>query len=163
MWLRLLRSISGIKICSGDLLNVLFYTFWTSSALSVSILSRVRICFIYLFRWYVEKEIFMVYYEKQGKKDLKWELSSDIGKYDNMYKLSFKTINDQGSEKGKTHVICCTLYKFISSSQVREVCFIIYGCPRQRSFPNSRRLVPRVPRCIQTRKESRIKRESVPF
>ena len=42
----------------------------------------------------------MVHYEKQGKKELKWELSSDIGKYDNMYKLSFKTVNDQGSEKG---------------------------------------------------------------
>jgi len=52
-----------------------------------------------LYQWYIEKEIFMVHYEKQGKKELKWELSSDIGKYDNMYKLSFKTVNDQGSEK----------------------------------------------------------------
>ena len=51
-------------------------------------------------RWYVEKEIFMVFYEAAGKKELKWELSSDIGKYDNMYKLSFKTINDQGAENG---------------------------------------------------------------
>ena len=52
-------------------------------------------------RWYVEKEIFMVFYEEMGKKELKWELSSDIGKYDNMYKLSFKTINDEGSEQGE--------------------------------------------------------------
>jgi len=51
-----------------------------------------------LYQWYVEKEIFMVFYEAAGKKELKWELSSDIGKYDNMYKLSFKTINDQGAE-----------------------------------------------------------------
>ena len=42
----------------------------------------------------------MVFYEAAGKKELKWELSSDIGKYDNMYKLSFKTINDQGAENG---------------------------------------------------------------
>ena len=53
-----------------------------------------------ILRWYVEKEIFMVFYEAAGKKELKWELSSDIGKYDNMYKLSFKTINDQGAENG---------------------------------------------------------------
>ena len=44
----------------------------------------------------------MVFYEAAGKKELKWELSSDIGKYDNVYKLSFKTINDQGAENG-TH------------------------------------------------------------
>merc|ERR1712131_567892 len=34
-----------------------------------------------LYQWYVEKEIFMVFYEAAGKKELKWELSSDIGKY----------------------------------------------------------------------------------
>ena len=44
----------------------------------------------------------MVFYETHGKKELKWELTSDIGKYDNIYKLSFKTINDQGAEKGKS-------------------------------------------------------------
>ena len=42
----------------------------------------------------------MVYYEKIGKKELKWEVSSDIGKYDNIYKISFKLYNDEGNEKG---------------------------------------------------------------
>ena len=54
-----------------------------------------------MFRWYVEKEIFMVYYEKLAKKEIKWELSSDIGKYDNIYKVSFQLFNDEGADKGK--------------------------------------------------------------
>ena len=52
-----------------------------------------------MFRWYIEKEIFMVFYESNGKKENKWEFSSDIGKYDNMYKLSFKMTN---AEKNAT-------------------------------------------------------------
>ena len=42
----------------------------------------------------------MVFYETNGKKENKWEFSSDIGKYDNMYKLSFKVINAEGSSSG---------------------------------------------------------------
>ena len=54
-----------------------------------------------MFRWYIEKEIFMVFYESNGKKENKWEFSSDIGKYDNMYKLSFKMTNAEGSSSGE--------------------------------------------------------------
>lgn len=54
----------------------------------------------YSIRWYVEKDIFLVFNEKIGKKDLKWEISSTIGKYDNIYKIEFKTINDQGAVQG---------------------------------------------------------------
>ena len=83
--------------------NLILYPNWHSPTLPVS----VKVIADYyipstnvISRWYVEKEIFMVFYEAAGKKELKWELSSDIGKYDNMYKLSFKTINDQGAENG---------------------------------------------------------------
>ena len=41
--------------------------------------------------------------EKIGKKDLKWEISSTIGKYDNIYKIEFKTINDQGAVQGELY------------------------------------------------------------
>lgn len=43
----------------------------------------------------------MVFYEKLGKKEITWELSSDIGKYDNIYKVSFQLKNDEGAEQGK--------------------------------------------------------------
>ena len=43
----------------------------------------------------------MVFYESNGKKENKWEFSSDIGKYDNMYKLNFKMTNAEGSSTGK--------------------------------------------------------------
>jgi len=69
---------------------------WVLATCSISYFILTGI--LQLYQWYVEKEIFMVFYEAAGKKELKWELSSDIGKYDNMYKLSFKTINDQGAE-----------------------------------------------------------------
>ena len=51
----------------------------------------------------------MVYYEKIGKKELKWEVSSDIGKYDNIYKISFKLYNDEGNEKGEIFLSFRTL------------------------------------------------------
>ena len=43
----------------------------------------------------------MVFYETNGKKENKWEFSSDIGKYDNMYKLTFKVYNAEGSSTGE--------------------------------------------------------------
>ena len=61
-------------------------------------------------RWYVEKEICLVYYEKIGKKELKWEVSSDIGKYDNIYKISFKLYNDEGNEKGSKKFLIIRFY-----------------------------------------------------
>ena len=45
----------------------------------------------------------MVFYESNGKKENKWEFSSDIGKYDNMYKLNFKMTNPEGSSTGELH------------------------------------------------------------
>ena len=65
-------------------------------------------------RWYVEKEICLVYYEKIGKKELKWEVSSDIGKYDNIYKISFKLYNDEGNEKGAKNFSTIATLPFVS-------------------------------------------------
>jgi signal peptidase complex subunit 2 len=63
-----------------------------------------------LYQWYIEKEIFLVFYEKLGKKELKWEVSSDIGKYDNIYKISFKLINDEGSDKVLKYERCISKF-----------------------------------------------------
>jgi len=66
--------------------------------------------FLQLYQWYVEKEIFMVYYQKNGKKEIQWEFSSDIGKYDNMYKLSFCMKNDEGLATEKTFERCASTF-----------------------------------------------------
>ena len=47
----------------------------------------------------------MVFYESNGKMENKWEFSSDIGKYDNMYKLNFKMTNPEGSSTGEIHIV----------------------------------------------------------
>ena len=59
----------------------------------------------------------MVYFEKQGKKELKWELSSDIGKYDNIYKMTFKLVNDEGSDIGEFYSLF-ELFKFLNKKQM---------------------------------------------
>ncbi|CBY15392.1 unnamed protein product [Oikopleura dioica] len=63
-----------------------------------------------LYQWYVEKDIFLVFNEKVGRKDLKWEISSTIGKYDNIYKIEFKTINDQGAVQEYKAEKCCSTF-----------------------------------------------------
>lgn len=65
-------------------------------------------------RWYVEKDIFLVFNEKVGKKELKWEISSTIGKYDNIYKIEFKTINDQGAVQGAI----CFIKSFLTKKKL---------------------------------------------
>ena len=61
----------------------------------------------------MEKDIFLVFNEKVAKKNLRWEISSTIGKYDNIYKIEFKTINDQGAVQGIRRFLDSHYFVFI--------------------------------------------------
>ena len=62
----------------GHVFHLVLYSDWRSAALSVRTMGFIRVCVFVQFRWYIEKEIFMVYYETNGKKENKWEFSHGL-------------------------------------------------------------------------------------
>ena len=62
----------------GHVFHLVLYSDWRSAALSVRTMCFIIVCVCVKFRWYIEKEIFMVYYETNGKKENKWEFSHGL-------------------------------------------------------------------------------------
>lgn len=92
--------------------------------------------------------------EKVDKKELKWEISSTIGKYDNIYKIEFKTINDQGAVQGEI----CKMKPFSTEIRIqsREMLLDIHGRKWPSSGPIPRRMDHEVPLGSEAREEIKL-------